>query len=150
MMPRVDTMCHAYPEDSSEGAGTTGSGTPVSPTAIGAGRLCSWTVGRHPAGACPTGHRHMGVRFQFPGLGCSALLTVGRHTLRFLLVGVIVVALVLLLVVPPCSRLRNDKSSQRAPDRKRDGDPCRLSLPSLEDQRSSLPFATRITKWASR
>jgi hypothetical protein len=41
----------------------------------------------------------MGVRFQFPGLGCSALLTVGRHTLRFLLVGVIVVALVLLLVV---------------------------------------------------
>jgi hypothetical protein len=41
----------------------------------------------------------MGVRFQLPGLGCSALLTVGRHTLRFLLVGVIVLALVLLLVV---------------------------------------------------
>src|ERR1035437_7735243 len=51
---------------------------------------------------------------------------------------------------PPCSRLRNDKSSQRAPDRKRDDDSCRLPLPSLEDQRSSLPFATQITKWASR
>src|SRR5674476_1666345 len=50
----------------------------------------------------------------------------------------------------PCSRLRNDKSIERAPDRKRDGDPCRLSLPSMEDQRSSLPFATQITKWASR
>ncbi len=72
---------------------------PGKPNSIGAGRLRSWTVGRHPAGACPTGHRHMGVRFQLPGLGCSALLTVGRHTLRFLLVGVIVVALVLLLVV---------------------------------------------------
>src|ERR1017187_10960547 len=99
MMPRVDTMCHTYPKDSSEGVGTTGSATPVSPTSVGAGRLRSWTVGRHPAGACPTGHRHMGVRFQVPGLGCSALLTVGRHTLRLLLVGVIVVALVLLLVV---------------------------------------------------
>src|ERR1035437_1808652 len=99
MMPRVGIMCHSYPEASSEGAGTTGSGTPVSPTGIGAGRLRSWTVGRCPAGSYPTGHRHMGVRFQLPGLGCSTLLTVGRHTLRFLLVGVIVVALVLLLVV---------------------------------------------------
>src|ERR1035437_5949468 len=99
MMPRVDTMCHAYPEDSSEGAGTTGSGTPVSPTAIGAGRLCSWTVGRHPAVARPAGARGVGVGVRVPGWGCSALRAVGRPTLLFLLVGVLVVALVLLLVV---------------------------------------------------
>jgi DinB superfamily len=40
---------------------------------------------------------------------------------------------------PPSDRLRVSKS------RGRDGDPCLLS-----GQRSSLPFATQITKWASR
>jgi hypothetical protein len=77
MMPRVGIMCHSYPEPSSEGAGTTGSATPVSPTSTGAGRFRSRKVGRRPAGACRTGHRHMGVRCQLPRVGTFGVAAFG-------------------------------------------------------------------------